>query len=208
VRYLWVVVIFSGTARFLPLRKPRRTSIAQSVWFMTNSIKHLTFGVLTGIFLSFSAATQANPATAALDPQTEEPPSFLDRYTDLAQDVLLKGLEKVGVGYRFGGVGMGANGLDCSGFVQTVFEEAIGIMLPRTAREQAKQGEEVARSELKPGDLVFFNTMRRAFSHVGIYLGDHYFLHAPSSGGSVRLEDMQNSYWKQRYNGARRILTD
>lgn len=163
--------------------------------------------MLAGIFFSFSVAAQTSPVTPAPEPKTEEP-SFLERYTDLAQDVLLKGLEKVGVGYRPGGVGMNAGGLDCSGFVQTVFKEAIGIMLPRTAREQATRGEKVARSELKPGDLVFFNTMRRAFSHVGIYLGDHYFLHAPSVGGSVRLDDMQSSYWKQRYDGARRILSD
>jgi cell wall-associated NlpC family hydrolase len=132
--------------------------------------------------------------------------SFLERYThNSAQDVLLKALELVGIGYRIGGVNPDS-GLDCSSYVQIVYREAVGLALPRTAREQSLQGKKISPSELKPGDLVFFNTMRRAFSHVGIYLGDHYFLHSPSTGGSVRLENMQNSYWAKRYNGARRII--
>lgn len=130
--------------------------------------------------------------------------SLLERYVSTTQDVLLKGLELVGVSYRSGGTGI--EGLDCSGYVQLVYHEAIGLALPRTAQDQANAGRQVPRAELKPGDLVFFNTMRRAFSHVGIYLGDDYFLHAPSSGGFVRLESMQNGYWTTRFNGARRII--
>ena len=90
--------------------------------------------------------------------------------------------------------------------VQLVFKDAAGLLLPRTAKEQSEVGNVVDRKELKPGDLVFFNTMRRAFSHVGIYLGDNHFLHAPRAGAEVRVENMENSYWLQRYNGARRIL--
>ena len=67
-------------------------------------------------------------------------------------------------------------------------------------------GQRIDSSQLKPGDLVFFNTMRRTFSHVGIYLGDNHFLHAPRTGAEVRVENMENSYWTQRYNGARRII--
>ena len=97
-------------------------------------------------------------------------------------------------------------GFDCSGFVGKVFADALGFGMPRTAAEMSQMGEQVKINELKPGDLVFFNTMRRAFSHVGIYLGNNQFVHAPSAGGVVRVEDMRISYWAARYDGARRVL--
>lgn len=132
-------------------------------------------------------------------------PSLFERYTTSAQDLILKGFELIGINYRFGGTNPDT-GLDCSGFVQLVFKEAIGILLPRTAREQSQVGAVIDQQELKAGDLVFFNTMRQAFSHVGIYLGDNRFMHAPRTGAEVRIEDMRQSYWLQRYNGARRLL--
>jgi cell wall-associated NlpC family hydrolase len=132
-------------------------------------------------------------------------PSIFERYTNSAQDLILKGLELVGIDYRRGGTHPDG-GLDCSGFVQLVFRDAIGESLPRTAREQSRVGSVVEKNELKPGDLVFFNTMRRAFSHVGIYLGDNHFLHAPRPGGKIRVESMSQGYWTKRYNGARRIM--
>lgn len=131
--------------------------------------------------------------------------SFFERYTNAAQDVILEGLKLVGVRYRMGGSNI-ETGLDCSSFVQMVFKESVGTYLPRTAREQSQVGEKIDLSELKPGDLVFFNTMRRTFSHVGIYLGDNHFLHAPRAGAEVRVENMRNSYWMTRFNGARRII--
>ncbi|MDS4053494.1 C40 family peptidase [Accumulibacter sp.] len=131
--------------------------------------------------------------------------SLFERYTNSAQDLILKGFELIGINYRFGGTNPDT-GLDCSGFVQLVFKEAIGILLPRTAREQSEVGTVIDRHELKAGDLVFFNTMRHAFSHVGIYLGDNRFMHAPRTGAEVRIEDMRQNYWIQRYNGARRLL--
>ena len=79
------------------------------------------------------------------------------------------------------------------------------MILPRSSKEMSKTGEAVSRDELKPGDLVFFNTMRSAFSHVGIYLGDNQFVHAPRAGGRVRIEDLRDSYWVKRFNGARRV---
>lgn len=135
----------------------------------------------------------------------EEQMSFLERYTNAAQDVILQGLKLVGVRYRWGGNDEDS-GLDCSGFVRLVFKDSVGASLPRTAREMSDFGEKVDFSDLKPGDLVFFNTMRRAFSHVGIYLGDNHFMHAPRAGAEVRVESMENSYWIKRFNGARRIL--
>jgi cell wall-associated NlpC family hydrolase len=134
-----------------------------------------------------------------------EETSLFERYTNGTQDLILKGLELVGIDYRRGGVNPDS-GLDCSGFVQFVFQDALGKLLPRTAREQSKVGDKIDRSELKPGDLVFFNTLRGAFSHVGIYLGDNHFMHAPSTGGEVRVEDMGKNYWVKRYNGARRVV--
>jgi cell wall-associated NlpC family hydrolase len=138
-------------------------------------------------------------------PGSGEDISLLERYTNNAQDLILKGLELVGIDYRRGGINPDS-GLDCSGFVQVVFRDALGTLLPRTAREQSKVGDVVDKKELKPGDLVFFNTMRRAFSHVGIYLGDNRFMHAPRPGGEVRVEDMSTGYWVKRYNGARRVV--
>jgi cell wall-associated NlpC family hydrolase len=113
-------------------------------------------------------------------------------------------LDLVGIRYRRGGTSE-ETGFDCSGFVGYVFREKLGLALPRTSREISKVGEEIPKSELEPGDLVFFKTMRHAFSHVGIYLGNNQFVHAPRTGQAVRVEDMRQSYWARRYNGARRI---
>ena len=86
-----------------------------------------------------------------------------------------------------------------------MFKDAVGAELPRTSAEISKVGEKIEVKDLQPGDLVFYNTLRRGFSHVGIYLGDNKFIHSPSAGGQVRIESMDLSYWKQRFNGARRI---
>ena len=162
--------------------------------------------VLSSILLACSLLVSGVSVSAAAE-QARKPEemSFLERYTNAAQDVILQGLKLVGVCYRFGGNNEDS-GLDCSGFVRLVFKDSIGASLPRTAREMSEVGQQIDSSQLKPGDLVFFNTMRRTFSHVGIYLGDNHFLHAPRTGAEVRVENMENSYWMQRYNGARRIL--
>ena len=169
------------------------------------------FKAMPKVLVSFLLASTlfcALPGSAAAveqGRQGEEQQSFLERYTNAAQDVILQGLKLVGVRYRFGGNDEDS-GLDCSGFVRLVFKDSIGTLLPRTAREMSEVGQRIDSSQLKPGDLVFFNTMRRAFSHVGIYLGDNHFMHAPRAGAEVRVESMESSYWMKRYNGARRIL--
>ena len=157
--------------------------------------------------LLLAAALVCGPlaSQAAEQKPSDEGASLLERYTNAAQDVILHGLKLVGVNYRLGGNDE-SSGLDCSGFVRLVFKETLGTLLPRTAKEMSEVGEHVDASELKPGDLVFFNTMKRAFSHVGIYLGDNHFLHAPKPGAEVRVESMQSSYWVKRFNGARRVL--
>ena len=113
-------------------------------------------------------------------------------------------LDLLGVPYRRGGTSA-ETGFDCSGFVRSIYSQTIGFMLPRSASQQAAATKSIDKKELQPGDLVFFNTMRRTFSHVGIYIGDGKFVHSPRTGESVRVESMQTSYWKKRFNGARRV---
>jgi len=122
-----------------------------------------------------------------------------------AQDITDQALDLIGVRYKFGGESPD-NGLDCSGLVKYVFANVTGVMLPRSAREQAKVGEKVDVDELQPGDLVFFNTRRSAFSHVGIYLGDNSFIHAPRKRSNVQVANIDGKYWKKHFNGARRLL--
>ncbi|PKO43109.1 MAG: glycoside hydrolase [Betaproteobacteria bacterium HGW-Betaproteobacteria-4] len=163
--------------------------------------------VLVSLLLASSLLLGGIGASSAAEPvrKQEDLQPFFERYTNAAQDVILQALKLVGVRYRWGGNDEDS-GLDCSGFVRLAFKDSIGTSLPRTAREMSQVGQQVEASQLKPGDLVFFNTMRRTFSHVGIYLGDNHFLHAPRKGAEVRIESMESNYWMSRYNGARRIL--
>ncbi len=124
---------------------------------------------------------------------------------DQAVDLVNHALSLLGVRYRWGG-NTPETGLDCSGLVRLVYAETVGRILPRRAIEMSREGESVAKTDLKPGDLVFFNTLRRAFSHVGIYIGDGKFVHAPARGKTVRVESMNSSYWVKRFNGARRVV--
>jgi cell wall-associated NlpC family hydrolase len=113
----------------------------------------------------------------------------------------------LGVPYRRGG-NSAETGFDCSGFVRAIYTQTIGHLLPRRAEEQAAATEKIDRTDLKPGDLVFFNTMRRAFSHVGIYIGDGKFIHAENEQTGVVISSLTSSYYKTRWYGARRITTD
>ncbi|KAG8153958.1 C40 family peptidase [Burkholderia catarinensis] len=133
--------------------------------------------------------------------------SFLAGMAGKAGDVVVGALNMIGVRYRWGG-NSPDSGLDCSGFVRYVFQDTLGMSLPRRAEEMSRVGEKVSMSNLKPGDLVFFNTMRRTFSHVGIYIGDNKFVHSPSTGSTVRVDDLDNGYWEKRFTGARRIESE
>lgn len=131
---------------------------------------------------------------------------LVERTVDGVEETLSTALEFLGIRYRRGG-GAPETGFDCSGFVRYVFARTLGISLPHNARAISREGQAIAaKSDLQPGDLVFFNTMRRAFSHVGIYLGDGLFIHAPRAGGRVRIESLFDRYWSRRYDGARRIV--
>lgn len=147
----------------------------------------------------------ASAATASDEVVPEREVSLLNRYASNAQELVLRSLSFIGVNYRRGGESP-EKGFDCSGFVRHVFRETIGLVLPRTSREISRVGETVHTHDLKPGDLVFYNTRRSGFSHVGIYLGEHRFVHAPATGGEVRIEDMRAGYWVRRFNGARRVV--
>lgn len=131
--------------------------------------------------------------------------SLRESVRDGASELVMSAMNFLGVPYRRGG-NSADSGFDCSGFTRHIFENSLGLVLPRRADEQATTAGLMAihRSELKPGDLVFFNTMKRTFSHVGIYVGDDKFIHAPRAGAEVRIEDMRESYWARRFTGARR----
>lgn len=121
-----------------------------------------------------------------------------------ARELALHALSHVGVPYRYGGA-TPDHGFDCSGLVHYVYSRGAGLLLPRNTQGMSEVGAPVSPAELEPGDLVFFDTLRKPYSHVGIYLGDQRFIHAPASGGMVELVDMRERYWQTRFNGARRL---
>lgn len=122
-----------------------------------------------------------------------------------AQDLAIYALGLIGVDYKFGGT-TPERGLDCSGLVRYVFQQVTGMTLPRTSQELSRLGEKIPVAELMPGDLVFFNTRRLQFSHVGIYLGEDRFIHAPRHGGEVEIVTLSKGYWQKRFDGARRLV--
>lgn len=164
------------------------------------------------IFSGISAA-QATPSQDEIDKLLHQKglisrlSDTIHHATDRASDLVVNAMGALGVPYRFGGTSA-ETGFDCSGFVRAMVQQTVGMLLPRSAEQQAAATEQIEKAELKPGDLVFFNTRRRAYSHVGIYVGDEKFIHAPRSGARVRVESMGSRYWTTRFNGARRVLSD
>ena len=128
-----------------------------------------------------------------------------DRMLQGTREIGLFALSLVGIDYRYGGESPD-RGLDCSGLIRYVFQHVTGVTLPRTAQELSRIGKDIRAADLEPGDLVFFNTRRFAFSHVGIYLGNDHFIHAPSRGREVGVASLGSAYWQTRYNGARRLV--
>ena len=154
-------------------------------------------------YLIENGMLSAPVSNGALPPKVEN--ALVSRIRDKASDMVLTAMNFLGVPYRRGGSSV-ERGFDCSGFTRHVFEMSVGLVLPRRVDEQATAPGLIAvkRDELKPGDLVFFNTLKRTFSHVGIYVGEGKFIHSPRTGGEVRVEDMRFAYWAKRFTGARR----
>ena len=161
-------------------------------------------------FVSLNAAAQTTPPADELSSFLQEKGLLArigeagNQVTTQASDLVVGAMGFLGVPYRRGGSTV-ETGFDCSGFVKSMYEQTIGLVLPRSAAQQAAATQTIERTELRPGDLVFFNTMRRAFSHVGIYVGNGKFIHSPKPGAEVRVEDMGGSYWAKRFDGARRV---
>ncbi|MFL6700182.1 MAG: C40 family peptidase [Vitreoscilla sp.] len=176
-----------------------------------------------------SAALVAPPGTALAAPQSVRQPAMrpvddqglldsmassvanrssqlISTVRDGTTNLVDSAMNFLGVRYKLGG-NTAETGFDCSGFTRYVFEASLGRVLPHRADEQANAPElaKVDKKDLKPGDLVFFDTMRRTFSHVGIYLGDGKFIHSPRTGETVRIEDLNISYWARHFTGARRV---
>ncbi len=123
---------------------------------------------------------------------------------DINHPLARQALTQLGIRYRWGGKSP-ETGFDCSGLVLYSAQQSLGLKLPPRSYDMALFGIDVSRKDLQVGDLVFFNTMGRRNSHVGVYLGDDQFVHSPSAGGVVKIENMNQAYWTKRYNGARRL---
>jgi cell wall-associated NlpC family hydrolase len=161
---------------------------------------HLNLRLLcVALALLLSACAGVTPRST--ESQTERPPVSA-RQEAQAQDVVMYALSLMDTGYRFGGKNPAA-GLDCSGMVSYVFAQAVGLKLNGSAADIARRGHAVPLSQLRPGDLVFFNTLNKPYSHVGIYIGGDRFAHAPSSGGKVRLDSLKQGWYASRLEEAR-----
>lgn len=186
--------------------------------FRTLILSGLTASVLALTSLSVQAVPEAGDPisrflqdrfaqdTSASTTSGRSADQLLDGVRQTASDLVLSAMHFLGVRYRFGGTSE-ETGFDCSGFTRHVFENSVGLLLPRRSSEQANAPGllNIRQDDLRPGDLVFFNTMRSAFSHVGIYVGEGKFIHAPRTGSTVRVEDMRQDYWTRRFDGARRV---
>ena len=123
-------------------------------------------------------------------------------FSEKGQEVALYAMGLIDTGYRFGGKNPEA-GLDCSGMVAYIYNKAAGVKVSGSAADIARKGRQIEREDLRPGDLVFFNTRNAPYSHVGVYIGDGRFVHAPSSNGKVRIDQLGATYYAQRYEAAR-----
>jgi len=180
---------------------------------MQKFISHFTLCLLL-VMVTSSCATADTIVSSEMMPTDEQAALSVrsegetpERWTARASEVLMNALSLSGIRYQYGG-NSPDTGFDCSGFVRYVFKQATSLSLPRSSLAMSQLGESVRKSDLQPGDLVFFNTLKSAFSHVGIYMGNNRFIHSPRSGGVVRVENLEADYWAKRYDGAQRIEAD
>ena len=172
--------------------------------------------LVLGFVLSLAHANPAevvgNKDATKLESKIESTSSYFARFTyqvvdsvsSKTESLINDAMQLIGVRYRWNG-DLPQSGLDASGFVRFVFRDKLGFLLPPKSSQMSKVGKPITREELQPGDLVFFNTMRLTFSHVGIYVGDNKFIHSPAKGSTVRVDDLASSYWDKRFDGARRL---
>jgi cell wall-associated NlpC family hydrolase len=172
----------------------------------------LSYETPARLALAVAACCALVGAPAANAEKAKSPRTLMSSATEAASkawsgahDVAIYALGMIGVEYRYGG-NTPESGLDCSGLVRYVFQEVTGVTLPRTSREMSGLGAKLKAEDLKAGDLVFFNTRGFQFSHVGIYLGDNRFIHAPSRGSEVAISKLTETYWQKHFNGARRLV--
>jgi cell wall-associated NlpC family hydrolase len=177
-------------------------------------MRHIAPVALIALAALMTSHAQAAPGNSGdeLDKMLADK-GLLSQIDNVGKTVRLKASELVvdamgflGVPYKRGG-NTAESGFDCSGFVRAMYEQSVGLLLPRRAEQQAAATQRIDKTELQPGDLVFFNTLQRAFSHVGIYVGDGKFIHSPKPGAQVRVESMGISYWSSRFDGARRVAS-
>ena len=184
---------------------------------MLGAMQTITHAVILAVATICSVAAQASPVTAGdeldrflaekgLMTQIGQVRQNVTQVTHKASELVFNAMGFMGVPYKWGG-NTSETGFDCSGFVRSMYQQTVGLLLPRKAEQQAAATEQIAKADLQPGDLVFFNTMRRAFSHVGIYVGNGKFIHAPKAGSHVRVDNLGGSYWQRRFDGARRVAT-
>ena len=186
------------------------------------SLKKTLLIKLLGLAMGLAISVLAHAVDAASDAPTEAVVpkesmfqagrSYISRVSDRlvdtvsgkSEELIDRAMEVIGVRYR-SDTELPQSGLDGSSFVAYVFKDKLGFLLPRKSTQMSRVGKPINRDELQPGDLVFFNTMRLTFSHVGIYVGDNKFIHSPSKGTAVRVDDLGSMYWDKRFDGARRL---
>ncbi len=180
--------------------------LLQSHMKLSHLITYLTFlSVVAPCYAGDAVQNVEGDSIVILDEQSNQSVSWqAQNWQNKAQEILINAMSLTGIKYSYGGNNP-STGFDCSGFVRYVFSQAANLTLPPTARAISQIGKTVKRDELQPGDLVFFDTLKSAFSHVGIYIGNNKFIHAPRTGSTVRVESMQTGYWASRFNGAQRL---
>jgi cell wall-associated NlpC family hydrolase len=174
--------------------------LSKKVISMTRKKPVFARSLLMAACLAVSLVGWSSPAFSA----DEDENTITYDYEQRAAELAMQAMSVIDAQYKYGG-NAPETGIDCSGLVRYVYKKAWDAELPQTAAAISEVGESIETAELQPGDLVFYNTQKRQFSHVGIYLGDNKFVHAPSRGGKVRVESMDGRYWQVRFDGARRI---
>ncbi len=189
-------------------------ALSATVWTISTSTAHAQPRLSFNPFLLKEPAEKVSAASSESVDQAllsshftlRDTQRLFSKMASRASDVVDNALKQIGVRYRWGG-NTPRRGFDCSGLVRYVFQNTLGLTLPRRANEISRIGNRITVDDLKPGDLVFFNTRRRTFSHVGIFIGDQQFVHSPSAGQKVRIDSLDNQYWEKRFTGARRLET-